>query len=405
MKKDYKKLSIIMPTYNAEGTVEEAIRSIDTQEFTDPFELVFVDDGSADSSLAIAERLAETRPWMKIFKHETNLGGGPAFNTAVEKSTGDVFFCLDSDNVLAPNTLQKMFTHMKEKGADGVAFIEQRFFSGKDLTKYKKAVYDIEGEFVTLGDFLKPGAVMLDQFMMSKDAYYEVGGHPLHHGFTGQCFEVKFVSKGKKAAFCPGTQFYHRNADAKSWFERVYEKGVFSKNFYLIFEEIMHLFSKDIRMKIMQYDIYTHANLYGDNIKNMVVDEYKEKGEGIFHSEYKKYLSPTGRGDFCADNADSTDPADLLCLSICDYWNGQYKEALDKQQTLLKEVGFTPVLSLNMLRTSMALSGSFPENTIEEKTDEIIASMQLRPQPPLFEKPTFFTRILRRVKKLITFNK
>lgn len=397
----YRKLSIIIPCYNSEETLEEAVLSINTQNFNMPYEVVIVNDGSTDKTELLISTLAQKNPNIKHIKHKENKGGAIAFNTAIENSTGDVIFCLDSDNILVPDTLPKMFTYLNEKKADGVAFSEQRFFFGKNKEKYKSQTNNLGGRPVLLEDLLKPNAVLLDQFMMSKTSYYEVGGHPLHHGFTGQSFEVKFVSQGKKVYFCPDTSFYHRNADKKSWFERVYETGVFSKNFYLILEEIMHLLSPQIRLEILKYDIYKNANLFGDNIKHMVVEYTKVNQNVKILSGNAKYMNTDGWYRFYTDHKNSEDPADVFCLAIYFYWQKEYDKSLEYYKDLLR-LGFdTPVVYFNILRNLMSISAKYSPNSIEEESDKVLTAMALHPQPPIFKKEAKFTKVARRGKRFL----
>ena len=110
----YKKLSIIIPCYNSEETLEEAVLSLNTQKFTTPHEVVIVNDGSTDKTEQLIISLAKNNSNIKYIAHESNKGGAIAFNTAIENSTGDVIFCLDSDNVLAPDTLPRMFVFMND---------------------------------------------------------------------------------------------------------------------------------------------------------------------------------------------------------------------------------------------------------------------------------------------------
>ena len=219
-KNKYKKLSIIMPCYNCDSTLKEAIGSVYTQNFNMPYEIIMIDDGSCDNTKNIIKKYAKNDSHIKDFYHDKNQGGTATFDNAVKKATGDVIFCLDSDNVLAPNTLPKMFEYLNKKNADGVAIYERRFFCGKNKKKYKTHINKIINKPIELGDLFNEHNALLDQFMFIKKRYYQAGGHPTHHGFAGQCFERRFLSKGFKVYTCPDTIFYHRQGDEKSWYTK-----------------------------------------------------------------------------------------------------------------------------------------------------------------------------------------
>ena len=64
-------ISVIMPVYNSEKTLEAAVRSVLKQTFKD-FELIMVEDGSNDSSWELVQKFAAEDPRIRIYKNETN---------------------------------------------------------------------------------------------------------------------------------------------------------------------------------------------------------------------------------------------------------------------------------------------------------------------------------------------
>ncbi len=94
--------SIVIPMYNREKFIARALNSCLTQGFKD-FELIVVDDGSADGSVNIVKGYADPR--IKLICHEVNRGVGPARNTGVDVATGQWVVCFDSDDELLPGAL------------------------------------------------------------------------------------------------------------------------------------------------------------------------------------------------------------------------------------------------------------------------------------------------------------
>ena len=88
------KLSIIIPVYNAERTIERAIRSIDTKA---THEIICVNDGSTDGSLDVLKSLARERSDINIID-QANQGAAVARNKGLEAMTGDAFMFLDADD-------------------------------------------------------------------------------------------------------------------------------------------------------------------------------------------------------------------------------------------------------------------------------------------------------------------
>lgn len=99
------KVSIIIPVYNGEKYLEEAILSALSQDYTN-FEIIIVNDGSQDSTAAIAEDYAKRYDQIKYFSKE-NGGCGSALNYALDKLTGEYFSWLSHDDVYLPNKLSE----------------------------------------------------------------------------------------------------------------------------------------------------------------------------------------------------------------------------------------------------------------------------------------------------------
>lgn len=100
------KLSIIVPVYNTEKTLERCVDSILRQDFTD-FELLLVDDGSTDGSGLLADKTALNDARLGVF-HKANGGLSDARNYGIERARGEYVTFVDSDDELAPGTLAQV---------------------------------------------------------------------------------------------------------------------------------------------------------------------------------------------------------------------------------------------------------------------------------------------------------
>lgn len=85
-------VSIIVPIYNKEKYLEKCLDSILGQTYRD-LEIILVDDGSTDNSLAICQRYAEKDPRIKIY-HKPNGGVSSARNLGLEKVQESIFHLL-----------------------------------------------------------------------------------------------------------------------------------------------------------------------------------------------------------------------------------------------------------------------------------------------------------------------
>ncbi|MEU7752468.1 glycosyltransferase family A protein [Micromonospora sp. NPDC049101] len=92
-------VSIVVPNYNGADTLPLCLRSLQGQTYPN-IEIIIVDDGSSDDSLAIAKRFGVT-----VTSTGSNMGCGVARNTGVARSTGEIVFYVDSDIALASDAV------------------------------------------------------------------------------------------------------------------------------------------------------------------------------------------------------------------------------------------------------------------------------------------------------------
>ena len=89
------KLSIVMPVYNEEDTLEEIIRRVQDTPYDK--EIIAVDDASVDGSQDILARLSQQYDNLKVFYHEKNQGKGAALRTGFAQVAGEVVIIQDAD--------------------------------------------------------------------------------------------------------------------------------------------------------------------------------------------------------------------------------------------------------------------------------------------------------------------
>ncbi|PJA89705.1 MAG: hypothetical protein CO137_02835 [Candidatus Magasanikbacteria bacterium CG_4_9_14_3_um_filter_32_9] len=374
------KLSIIIPCYNCSKTLEEAVASVFVQSIEIPFEIVMVDDGSVDDTRDVMTRLSKKYSVVKCLYHEKNKGGGAARNTGIKNCSGDLIFCLDSDNILAPHSMQKMINYLDEKKCDGVVIYERRFFLGNDITKYKAHFNKILDRSLEFADLFNDSDTILDNFLFTKESYLLTGGYPEHHDFDTQCFEVRYLARGYNVFVHPEVTFYHRQAgEKKSYFERVYESGEFSLNFYYILEDALYLFSKEARMAILKYDVFKNSKLGNENIKSMLAVKYAKNINNLFLLNYKKYLRDDGLESYIEDVGDNNSNDEKFVRAVYFYQKQEYKKGSDIFIELLNNGFASKLVYFNIMRCTVALSGVEKVN-IEKETIKILGSFELNRQ-------------------------
>lgn len=154
------KLSIIVPIYNAAETLERAVASIFRQGLVrDTFEVLLVNDGSKDKSLAVCQQLASEYPEIRVFD-KPNGGVASARNKGLENARGEWIAFLDDDDWLLDNGYSiALMPYMGRKDIDVI-----RFYSSYDSSPRHAIDKNIESEgFVW--DLIKKDKAFLPSFV------------------------------------------------------------------------------------------------------------------------------------------------------------------------------------------------------------------------------------------------
>ncbi len=106
-------ISIIMPCYQAAQTLARTVQSIQAQT-EDGWELIAVDDGSRDDTLAVLRALADAEPRMRVI-HQENAGVSAARNAGMDAARGEWLFFIDADDHIEPHALAHLLSMTDEE--------------------------------------------------------------------------------------------------------------------------------------------------------------------------------------------------------------------------------------------------------------------------------------------------
>lgn len=104
-------VSVVMPVYNEEKYVEEAILSILNQKFSD-FEFIIIDDGSSDHTPDIIRSFSDSR--IRLLFNEKNKGNYPARNRACLQARGKYIAVMDADDIAMPERLERQVRYLEK---------------------------------------------------------------------------------------------------------------------------------------------------------------------------------------------------------------------------------------------------------------------------------------------------
>lgn len=136
------KLSVIVPVYRVEATLERCVKSIRTQSFTD-YELLLVDDGSPDRCPQICDELATQDDRISVI-HQANAGLSAARNAGLRVAKGTYVAFVDSDDMLAADTLQPLMDELgRHPEYDIMEFPVRRFIGSpkESVLMFDRHVY------------------------------------------------------------------------------------------------------------------------------------------------------------------------------------------------------------------------------------------------------------------------
>lgn len=128
------KISILIPVYNVEQYIEKCLVSLFKNTIIKECEIIIVNDCSPDNSVKIIEEVLNRNPSMKenvlLRSHNYNCGLAATRNTALLQAHGKYIICVDSDDWLEPDYLEKLYKKAEETNADIVGCDYFREYKG-----------------------------------------------------------------------------------------------------------------------------------------------------------------------------------------------------------------------------------------------------------------------------------
>lgn len=160
------KVSVIIPAWQAEHYIAQAIRSVKNQNWEGEMEIIVVDDGSTDRTAEIAKE-----PGVKVLTKEHN-GAAAARNEGIRASGGNWIFFLDADDILEEGALEFLYAPMKEHPEIKAVFGKAEDFISEELTEEQKA--ELKPRTEAYGGVL-PGCALL-----RREVFQNIGSFEEH---------------------------------------------------------------------------------------------------------------------------------------------------------------------------------------------------------------------------------
>ena len=219
---DQPEVTVTMPAYNRADLITRAIESVQSQTLCS-WELVIVDDGSTDETLAVAQKYASSDPRIRVFQNEQNMGIGKTRNHALSRSSGRFITPLDSDDWYDSSRLERLLAAADEHNADILADDLLVIRDGEELPSVtlselcggpllEALVIDMAGLLRRLG-FERDGiAVGLTKPLIRRQFLLD---HDIQYDTTLQVVEdywmlADCVAAGARFVMIPEARYYYR---------------------------------------------------------------------------------------------------------------------------------------------------------------------------------------------------
>jgi len=225
-------ISIIIPSYNAEKTIIQALKGLENQTRKD-FEVVVVDDGSTDSSFELVKSYKNKSGLSIRLIKQQNAGPANARNIGVEHSAGDIIIFLDSDCLPPENWVEEMVRPLNYKIAGCNCGYKVR---NKESLIARYIDYEIAKRHEKLiGKSIDTIGTYSASFI--KSVFNEAGGFdPKYKAASGEDFDFAFNVKkvGYDLFFIDKTFVYHHHPDSlKKYLKQQFSRGYWRVKMYL----------------------------------------------------------------------------------------------------------------------------------------------------------------------------
>jgi glycosyltransferase involved in cell wall biosynthesis len=217
-------ITFIIPAHNSSCTLKECVESIVFGNISKEDEIIIIDDASTDGTLNLAYDIQRAFSQIVIVKHKYNKGSAAASrNTGIEYASNDLIFCLDSDNLLEPGSINLIRKYLLESRIDAVAFGEIKYFIG-DKGNVVHTWQMVQGiSFLDAINKPEQTPCSSGNYLFTKSSWLKAGRYNEGVGgaFDSWAFGLAQLASGCKMECLPGTFYYHRQGYESTYVREV----------------------------------------------------------------------------------------------------------------------------------------------------------------------------------------
>jgi len=245
------KVSVIIPTYNAEKTIERAVHSIQAQTY-ESLEIICCDDYSTDNTVAILKHLLADDPRITVLTNEENRKAAYTRNRCIAAATGVYITQLDDDDYAAPERIEKQVIFLEQHpqyafvGSSCYLFDENGVWGERQTRK----------ECPVKQDFLWSSCFLNSSVTFRKEALETVGGYRISsttvrsqdydlymrlytNGFIGCNMTEKLLYYYRGKNSISKCKYKHRINEAKIRYYNYKRMGLLPKGFLFVIKPLV----------------------------------------------------------------------------------------------------------------------------------------------------------------------
>ena len=297
------KVSVVVPVYNVQDYLEQCLDSLVNQTLAE-IEIICINDGSTDSSLAILEDYSSKDPRIKIITQK-NRGLSGARNTGMKYINGEYVCFIDSDDWLESNALEELYEMSKDLDLDMIFYQMRNYIEDKDEfedTQYGSVgVLDssYDGKVFTYKDVLDVlfklphspcSKLFKTSFLRELDVEF-----PENLNYEDVLFFFKVFLKADRVSFLKKPFYLYRTrADSITG-----SAGVKSLDIFEILRQSYEVINQTAILDTNNQDFLMYLIVNFKNVYQSVVDDFKEEFFQALKDSYH---------DFNLDNVDNSYP-------------------------------------------------------------------------------------------------
>lgn len=269
------KISIIVPVYNAEKYLKQCVESLMDQTYKN-LEILLINDGSKDNSLAICKKYAEVDSRIKVFDKQ-NSGVSATRNFGLDNATGDYVMFVDSDDYIDLDMCEQMIASATQSDSDVVVCGIKYVVDGKEVENKeinlenafvkKELQHFISGKDMVIGSACR----QLIKKALLKDIRFNIQISIKED----LIFTLEVLQKSQIVSYAPNVFYLYRGNLSGNYFEKYdYVKAIkdYAKVAFIVEELFFADKSYDEAVKVFKFSSYLgicKAKIYGKKAKSL----------------------------------------------------------------------------------------------------------------------------------------